>query len=246
MENSQVRSIVYFWWRKSEENLRIIKFGDHTEPLSKANWYESTEKYIQKTAAPRESATWKKTIAYQIFDVTEFAKKSNRNRKYAKIDNYITRILNLDKYRLGQTDQFELPQFGIDFDDFINKVRDLVYGNHTSSKSLPICMEITTKDIDKMNDHNRHEFKYKNPLTILTFAMNFLPNKIIIITDRIDEYKEIVAEYTAFNNYIVAVNTCDGRFGFAEKKILLSNADRDSIGFEFLIKDKETLEMQLL
>lgn len=246
MENSQVRSIVYFWWRKAEENLRIIKFGDHTEPLSNSHWMESTEKYIQRTAAPRESNTWKKTIEYQIFDVTEYAKKVNRNKKYAKIDNYITRQLGLDKYRLGQTDQFELPKFDIDFDDFINEVRDLVYGNHTSSKSLPISMMITAKDLDIMQDHKPHNFRYKDPLTILTFAMNFLPSKIVIETARPDEYKAIIAEYTAFNNYITAIGKGDGRFSFAEKKILLTENYANEGPYDFIIKDKDALIMQLV
>lgn len=244
--DTPVRSIVYFWWRKAEEDLRIIKFGDHTEPLTNANWYESTEKYIQRTSAPRESNTWKKTINYQIFDVTEYAKKVHRNRKYAKIDNYITRQLDLDKYRLGQTDQFELPKYGIDFDDFIDKVRDLVYGNHTTSKSLPIDMTITVKDLNCINDHQFHIFKYTKPITILTYMMNFLPDKILIITNRIDDYKSIFAEYTAFNNYVIATGHGDGRFNFAEKKILITNQLQELTGYDFVIKDLEQLEMCLV
>ena len=248
-QNEQVRSIVYFWWRKAEENLRIIKFGDHTEPLSKQNWYESTEKYIQRTAAPRESATWKKTIEYQIFDITEYAKKVHRNRKYAKVDNYIAKQIDVERYRIGQTDQFELPQFGIDFNDFICKVRDLVYGNHTSSKSLPICMSITARDLDLMNDNQVHTFTKRDPLTNLTFMMSFLPEKIFIITDIPEKYIELISEYTAFNNYLVAFNNVDGRFSFAEKKIFITTdevSDIDFSKYDFVIRDKNILQMQLL
>lgn len=244
MDVTNVRTIVYFWWRKAEADLRIIKFGDHTEPLSNQNWYASTEKYIQRTAAPRESNTWKKTIEYQIFDVTEYAKKVNRNYRCAKVDNYITRYIGFEKYRLGQTDQFELPKFGPDFNDFINKVRDTVYGNHTSSKSLPICMSITPKALDQMKDHEFHEFNYQDPVTIMTFAMSFLPDKIYIKTVRPQVFRDIIAEYTAFNNYCTST-VIDGRFSFADKKILITEGEIPYDGYNFVILDESTLRMKL-
>lgn len=241
MSDSDVRSIVYFWWRKSEKDNLILKFGDHTEPLSEKNWYTNTEKYIQRTAAPRESKTFKDLIEYEILDITEYAKSINRNRRLAKVDNYIANVTNLNKYRIGQTDQFRLRKYEMEFEDFINKVKDVVYGSHNRTCSLPLTLDFTYKDVIALKENKEATFEFplqRKETDALTIAL-FCEAASILIISKSNKYEEVIDTYKEFNNFLVYHNNSkDVRFEYASKRIMICEEDpKDYEDYNIMIKD---------
>lgn len=239
---SNVRSIVYIWWRKSEIKDGFIKFGDHIEPLENKDWIKSTERYIQKTAAPKESKIFKDIIDFKIFDATDYAKRVNKNKKFARVDNTITKVAGLDKYRLGQTDQFKLPKFEIDVDEFIEKVKDVIYGKN-SDYHIPVTNDFTIADIKDLQLNKVKEFNFPiitKELDILSL-INFLDSSNILILSKSQDYDNLIKKYFEFNNYIVKHDGIeDGQYKFADKKIMICNSvNINQNGYDFIFNDFE-------
>lgn len=238
---NDVRTIIYFWWRKAEKDNLIIKFGDHTEPFSDPYWHKNTEKYIQRTAAPRESKTFRDLIEYQIFDITEYAKQVKRNHKNAKIDNYIANITGLNKYRIGQTDQFKLPKFTIDFEDFIDKVKDLVFDGRDRINVLPLSLDFSCEDIELLKNTKKREFSFSKDMkefNCLSIVLACNVSSILIVSSS-KKYEEIINTHKEFRNFLLYVNSnIDARFEYTVKKVLLcENADNISHKFDATIID---------
>ena len=237
---SEVRTIIYFWWRKAEKDNLIIKFGDHTEPISNQYWYKSTEKYIQRTAAPRESKTFKDLIEYQIYDITDYAKQVKRNYRNAKIDNYISNIADLNKYRIGQTDQFKLPKFTIDFEDFIDKVKDLVFDGRDRINVLPLSFEFSYEDIESLKSTKKQMFSFSKEakeFCCLSIALACDVKSILIISDS-KKYEDIISTYKEFRNFLIYYdNKVDPRFEYATKKVMICNNHNNSYDYDAIIID---------
>jgi hypothetical protein len=237
----EVRSIIYIWWRKSELEKGFVKFGDHTEPLSNKNWRSDTEKYIQKTAAPREKAIFKDIIDYEIIDVTDYAKKINKNYKFAKIDNYISRVAFLDNYRMGKTDQFKLPKFELDVYEFIDKIKEVIYGGNSIENRLLVTGAFTLTDIKDLQDHKIKTFKFAEESKendVLSIA-HFLNATNILIISKSEEFDNIIKNCYEFNGYIIKHNNIkDGQYQFASKKFMIcdKNID-DQKDYDFIFND---------
>ena len=245
----EIRSIIYLWWRKSEEG--FIKFGDHTEPLSNKDWKQDTEKYIQKTAAPRESKTFKDNIGFEIFDVTDFAKKVNKNYKFAKVDNYIARTAYLDKYRLGQTDLFKLPKFEIDREEFIDKVKEVIYGGNNVECTIPITTDFTISDIKDLQENKLKTFDFpeENKENDVLALIKFFEASNILIISKSPLFEELIKKYYEFNSYIIGHNgIVDGRYTFASKKLMILDKEiEDQSNYDFIFNDyKSTIILNVL
>lgn len=243
----EVRTIVYLWWRKDDESL--IKFGDHTESIDNKNWQIDTELYIQKTAAPKESKTFKDKIDFIYYDITDYAKKVNKNYKFARIDNYITRLADLDKYRLGQTDQFKLPKFEIDIDEFIDKIKDVIYGGHNLEDRIPITGDVHISDLRNLEMDKILTFNFpteNKEIDVLSILAFFEVKKILVITLS-NKYKELFSKFFEFNKFIIRLNdSSDGQFMFADKKIkITSKEDEDITKYDCVVKDLDDVSIYL-
>jgi hypothetical protein len=234
-----IRSIVYIWWRKSDIDKGFVKLGDHTELKTNTNWRESTERYIQQTAAPKEKKTFKDVIEYRIFDATVYASKINRNYKGAKIDNAIAAAAGLNKYRLGRTDQFKLPRFEIDIEEFIEKVQDAIYGVH-AGHTLPITNNITIDDIDYLKENKIKTFEFVREtlvIDVLALAKFFDARNLLIISQ--EDFKEAIFSYYEYNGFLVRENgSKDGQYEWAEKKVMICDyPPEDQSGYDFIFND---------
>lgn len=246
---SEIRTIIYAWWRKDDTSL--IKFGDHTESFDNTQWQIDTERYIQKTAAPRELKTFKDKIDFIYYDITDYAKKVNRNYKFAKIDNYIARQANVDKYRLGQTDQFKLPKFEIDVEDFINQIKDVIFGGHNLEDRLPVSPDLHISDLRKIEIEKNVTFNFTGDNKILNILniLSFFESKKILIVGSAKEYNSsLFNKYFEFNKFLIRNGTTeDGQFQFADKKIkIVPTMENENITkYDIIIQDLNNISVYL-
>lgn len=238
-EINNIRNIVYIWWRKSDADKGFVKLGDHTELKTNTNWIESTERYIQQTAAPKESKTFKDVIDYRIFDATVYASRIHRNYRGSKVDNAIANAAGLNKYRLGRTDQFKLPKFEIDIEEFIEKVQNVIW-DPRAANTIPITNHFTIEDLNDLKENKLKSFEFPRDTLVMDVlaVAKFLDAKKLLIISK-EPFKDAILSYYEFTGYVVRENgSKDGQYEWKDTKAMIYDyPPEDQSGYDFIFND---------